>query len=440
MGNSVYNGLDNGYGASTNLDAFSGYSSVISSGTSTISFKVGENYPNISCKTIDGDSFTLNYLKDINLGNINDGIYTIYVDDKGNTSLIQGNTYIQPDTPIDPINSLWINTSKYPYEIKSYSNGIWNNYNKEPFTFVGNINVNSEGTANNFSKTNYISVDMPDTRKSNYSIECTFQYKVGIGQNVIFGNHIITDNKFRLSLITNGNKLMLFASSGTDSWDIALNAYGKTTLLDGNKYKVIFSRIGGTLYQVKLKNLLTNIETIEIEIDSTEDIFYHPSIPIYIGSTLFAWTPFAGEIYLNNFTITEDNFTLISGSFKNIVPLGIVKIYNHTVELYQTLPYNNKEVTKPNNVKPSTLIENFIGNNYFYRIYSDGWCEQGGTIGVTTSGETIVFYKTMIDTNYTISISSSSSYVSYSNKLTDSIVVNPLSNGSIDWVIRGYCI
>lgn len=53
------------------------------------------------------------------------------------------------------------------------------------------------------------------------------------------------------------------------------------------------------------------------------------------------------------------------------------------------------------------LIDSYSADDAWYRIYSDGWCEQGNYVQSTTSNsqpESITLFKSYLDTNYSISI------------------------------------
>lgn len=51
------------------------------------------------------------------------------------------------------------------------------------------------------------------------------------------------------------------------------------------------------------------------------------------------------------------------------------------------------------NATASVCVESYQNGSSWYRVYSDGWCEQGG---VYTSGNTLTFIKPFKDTNYNI--------------------------------------
>lgn len=50
------------------------------------------------------------------------------------------------------------------------------------------------------------------------------------------------------------------------------------------------------------------------------------------------------------------------------------------------------------------LVESYTSGTSWYRVYSDGWCEQGGMTNVSVSGQTVNLLKTMADTNYAVSV------------------------------------
>ena len=62
----------------------------------------------------------------------------------------------------------------------------------------------------------------------------------------------------------------------------------------------------------------------------------------------------------------------------------------------------NKDMS--NCLKPY-LVETYVNGLSWYRIWSDGWCEQGGVVGKTSSSwasATIAFLKSFVDTNYVV--------------------------------------
>ena len=55
-----------------------------------------------------------------------------------------------------------------------------------------------------------------------------------------------------------------------------------------------------------------------------------------------------------------------------------------------------------NTVGIRTVVETYVNGTTWYRVYSDGWCEQGGIISTNTNPYTLTFSKPFKDTNYQI--------------------------------------
>ena len=78
------------------------------------------------------------------------------------------------------------------------------------------------------------------------------------------------------------------------------------------------------------------------------------------------------------------------------------------------------------------LTESYVNGTSWYRVYSDGWCEQGGRYLIQTSGSgTINFLKTFRDTNYAIFNCKTSS---------DSSTWNVMFNVTPDWTTSSVTI
>ena len=72
---------------------------------------------------------------------------------------------------------------------------------------------------------------------------------------------------------------------------------------------------------------------------------------------------------------------------------------------------------------PCVVIENYCNGDNWYRIWSDGWIEQGGksTGGNNSTGATTTFLKQFKNTNYTLTTSDAIS--SHSNQASCALVV-----------------
>lgn len=103
----------------------------------------------------------------------------------------------------------------------------------------------------------------------------------------------------------------------------------------------------------------------------------------------------------------------------------------------------------------SYVIESWHDDNgNWYRIYSDGWCEQGGTFAamLNTSGSAVQLYKPFINTNYKVQVSSTDpgtaetayTLMNIKTKNTNSFIIYGAHNSGgtdvdqIDWEAKGF--
>lgn len=94
------------------------------------------------------------------------------------------------------------------------------------------------------------------------------------------------------------------------------------------------------------------------------------------------------------------------------------------------------------------VVETYHNGKDWYRVYSDGWVEQGGYLansdGATT--KTITLHKEMADTNYSVQVQYTGSITSsagqdYNNIVGDLTTTNfgvRVDNRSIFWEVKGY--
>lgn len=108
-------------------------------------------------------------------------------------------------------------------------------------------------------------------------------------------------------------------------------------------------------------------------------------------------------------------------------------------------------VVKDSLVEVQTVIETYQNGTSWYRVWSDGWCEQGGQYSVTSaSPHTINLLKSMVNTQYSILISAGMSGVGdtsvQAHIRTDNITTTSFkiqkqwssSNGTYFWQASGY--
>lgn len=86
------------------------------------------------------------------------------------------------------------------------------------------------------------------------------------------------------------------------------------------------------------------------------------------------------------------------------------------------------------------VVETFQDGTDWYRVWSDGWCEQGGYKGSTSVNSTVNLLKNYIDTNYSIQTTIYGNYTNISspcnNKTTSSFTT--YQDVPVLWQASGY--
>lgn len=98
-------------------------------------------------------------------------------------------------------------------------------------------------------------------------------------------------------------------------------------------------------------------------------------------------------------------------------------------------------------VKSHVVVESYQNGTEWYRVYSDGWVEQGGQIQTANKvASTLTFLKPMADTNYTVFVTQKdgaegdfSNGFNTKTYTTTSLVIMNRSGGSCvtNWVLFG---
>ena len=158
-------------------------------------------------------------------------------------------------------------------------------------------------------------------------------------------------------------------------------------------------------------------------------------------------SPSANDIWANT-AIEPLNAYYYSGSawvaFNN-VPIVSITVESGSITASCSLRYNN-------GVK-KTVIETYQNGNNWYRVWSDGWCEQGGQVRNAPGGDGTItktdFIKPFKDTNYFVNkvvVSSSgaqynTSYVAIYEKAASyfkSFTTTTAGANNFDWEAKGY--
>ena len=175
------------------------------------------------------------------------------------------------------------------------------------------------------------------------------------------------------------------------------NAKGKTTTLTAiNSYDL--SQTDNGTYIV----FITENATAVTLTSNGSKVFRQPYAPT---------SPQPLDIWLDTSCEGLKSYIRQSGSWEenNLVILGEVTIANHTVSSATTYLYNwngyninTPEANLTKNEYPRIVVQSFIDTNSFYRIYSDGFVEQGKAEDSTGTKNLLIEMK---DTKYVAYVS-----------------------------------
>ena len=96
-------------------------------------------------------------------------------------------------------------------------------------------------------------------------------------------------------------------------------------------------------------------------------------------------------------------------------------------------------VTKDSLQEVQVVIETYKNGTSWYRIWSDGWCEQGGY--ASSNPSTVTFLKTFVDTNYYMNCSNNANSADVGAWIGDRTASSAKINNAVGgayWQACGY--
>ena len=128
--------------------------------------------------------------------------------------------------------------------------------------------------------------------------------------------------------------------------------------------------------------------------------------------------------------------------------VNIIKVFN----INNTQTYTDGKIDNISEVKQvfraadysshPQITETYSNGSSWYRVYSDGWCEQGGTYTTTTTTSNVYLLRPYKNNYYTVlGMDTGSARVSYGvrpNSTNSFILYSAATNNGIRWVAYGY--
>lgn len=313
------------------------------------------------------------------------------------------------------------------------------------YTVVGTPTISADGVASGFSNNDYISSNNYIFNVGDKTWEILLSCKVGTtitgAAQTPLGMEV---NKRAVFISFSANLLnaAIYLSSDGSNNDIANNVAILPTLTeDGYKDKNITFRVKFTGTQYLIYYSIDGAEfVLGRTIDSTTPVYSGGHF--YIGRNSISNRYITGSVDLNSFKVYVDGNLVYQPCLK--IPYTESKtgskivnaVYRDRVQsMYDgfgyapyytfsdtdfTLPMGeiygmierkvnegdltSKANTDLSNVPTSKgiLTESYVNGTSWYRVYSDGFCMQGGLATTTSSASTITLLKEYADTDYTI--------------------------------------
>lgn len=178
----------------------------------------------------------------------------------------------------------------------------------------------------------------------------TFRLPLKNGQEGVFASGV-KGNGFGIHL-TNGSQQGDLVGLG-GSTNIAYNTDGVNASI-------------GTSYTTDTRSLFDNLKTIGVTTDPTKS-----------GMVVDTTVPAGYNLYY-----------YVGNTLQNVDLINIARMKEELTD----------KVSKRD--CKAYVVETYQNGSSWYRVYSDGWCEQGGYVSIGSGASTVTFLKSYIDTNY----------------------------------------
>lgn len=168
----------------------------------------------------------------------------------------------------------------------------------------------------------------------------------------------------------------------------------------------------GDLVEAGLPNITGTIDCLVVNEDKTASASGALSVTGLSGDTAWGWD---GDGQNNRYRIglNASNSSSIYGNSSTVQPQTIKVLYyivlatstktEIEVDIDEIATDLNGKVDKSSLTPIKAVIETYVNGSSWYRVYNDGWCEQGGLTSITSNtANTINLLIAFINTNYTV--------------------------------------
>lgn len=254
-----------------------------------------------------------------------------------------------------------------------------------------------------------------------------YRYDVGVNSMFFDGTvETLTSNGFTFTSIFEGSSYTVTRDSSKDTsilhpaawitdYDFEINTSDETfrlPLLDGSECLVSDRYIDLTLQASGKKYTAVANGFVFFEKLNTSNTQFVKGTNLSSGYSDISYGTYSGSTPSILLKVKRgDIFSIdydaagVTNSFRFIYARGNGSLYYYVGETVQNANLIDagrmqEQITNINAPSRGYLVESYVNNKSWYRIYSDGWCEQGGQITVTEAATNITLLKSYKDNNY----------------------------------------
>ena len=307
---------------------------------------------------------------------------------------------------------------------------------KDNYEVVGNPTITEDGVASGFSASNYIKLPFDNTKNNfrfNFNIATDIDYDAN--DSTLKGAvqlYINSVGSVQAHIVLDGEAVSVGVLSFPSTKGEFFEGYYE---LNNGIYTFALKRKNDIAYKILTLNdnrlpsnnyilrtcskTSSDLNLFEVYVDG--NLVYQPCLKIpytlsKTGSKIVdvAYRDRVQDLYSQNgealyYTIDEQNqnFTLPMGEvYGMITQKANVELTNLTNGLANVICTTAPTKTSSASVqKPAVVIENYVNGTSWYRVWSDGWIEQGGQIGKVGTDQTVTvtLLQPFSTTNYFVS-------------------------------------
>jgi hypothetical protein len=254
-----------------------------------------------------------------------------------------------------------------------------------------------------------------------------YRYDAGVNSMFFDGTvETLTSNGFTFTAIFDGSSYTVTRDSSKDTsilhptaWitdnDFVINTSAETfrlPLLDGSEWLVSDRYIDLTLQASGTKYTAVANGFVFFEKLNTSNTQFVKGTNLSSGYADISYGTYSGSTPSILLKVKRgDIFSIdydaagVTNSFRIIYARGDGSLYYYVGETVQNANLIDagrmqEQITNINAPSRGYLVQSYVNGRSWYRVYSDGWCEQGGQIFVTVAATNITLLKSYKDNNY----------------------------------------